>query len=208
MSDTAPRKRQRIDWEAVERDYRTGKFTLRELETKHGASYSEISRRSKREAWQKDLRDVINAATNAAVLREITTGAQTSATDVVLAAAEIGKQVILRHRGDLGSARDVALRMLGELDLTSTHADDLRATFEKIHEDTDPETLASAQQQFRDFMRLHSRVGSIHKLADAFTKLQAAERKAFNIEDGQGAGDDRRPTEFTIRLVKAEAGNG
>ena len=32
--------RRRTDWEAVERDYRTGKFTLRELE---GLSYEEIA---------------------------------------------------------------------------------------------------------------------------------------------------------------------
>jgi len=42
----APAKlgRRRIDWEAIERDYRTDKFTLRELEAKHGTNNATIAR--------------------------------------------------------------------------------------------------------------------------------------------------------------------
>ena len=94
---TRPQNR-RPDWEAVERDYRTGRFTLRELEAKHGAGYADISRRAKREGWQKDLAAVIRQATNAALLSDATTKAQSDATTVVLVAAEVNKQVILGHR--------------------------------------------------------------------------------------------------------------
>ena len=45
-SGTPAPGRRRLDWEAIERDYRTGKFTLRELEAKHGANNATIARRA------------------------------------------------------------------------------------------------------------------------------------------------------------------
>lgn len=186
---TAPAKRRRIDWEAVERDYRTGKFTLRELEAKHGASYSEISRHAKRESWQKDLREVIRAATDAALLRDTATEAQNAATDVVLVAAEVAKGVILGQRKRVGRAVDVSMRMLDELDATTTKADQIEALFEVLTDELDERTKASAQQQLREFMRLHARVGSAQKLMDALAKAQAMETAAFNL----AAGDPNKP---------------
>ena len=41
-------KQSRHDWEAIERDYRTGLFSLRELEKKHGAGYADIARKAKK----------------------------------------------------------------------------------------------------------------------------------------------------------------
>jgi hypothetical protein len=38
-------KRRALDWEAIERDYRTGRFTLRELEAKHGTNNATIARK-------------------------------------------------------------------------------------------------------------------------------------------------------------------
>lgn len=45
--------RKSIDWAAVERDYRLDKFTLRELESMHGISYAQISRKAKAACWHK-----------------------------------------------------------------------------------------------------------------------------------------------------------
>lgn len=92
----------RADWEAVERDYRTGQLTLRELQAKHGPPYATIGQRAKREGWTQDLRVAVRKATNAALIEELTTqatrGATQSHTNTVLAAAEANKQVILGHR--------------------------------------------------------------------------------------------------------------
>ena len=60
---TPPRKR--ADWDAIHRDYRTGKFTLRELKAKHGADNGLISRKAKAEGWTQDLSAVIRQETNA-----------------------------------------------------------------------------------------------------------------------------------------------
>ena len=67
----------RIDWEAIERDYRTGRFTLRELESKHGRSASQICRRAQAEGWTQDLRDLVRQATSAAIIRDLAAEATT-----------------------------------------------------------------------------------------------------------------------------------
>lgn len=178
--------RKRVDWEAVERDYRTGQFSLRELESKHGAGYAKISKRAKDHGWTKDLGDAVRQATSAALIAEVATDRATkgqhAATGVVLAAAELNKQIILGQRARVAEATSVVLDLLGELRATTKSPADLQAVFEKITEDLDGLELASVQAQFRDFMRLHNRVGSAQKLMDALAKAQAMENGAFALE--------------------------
>lgn len=192
MTTKKPEPKRRADWEAIERDYRTGKFTLRELEAKHGPSYAEISRKSKKQGWTKDLREVIKQATDAAVLRETVTGAQKDVTETILVTAELNKQVILKHRGDISKTSSLAMDMLNELSLTTHKKEEIEELFEKVTGDLAGPALQAAQQQFKDFMRVHSRVGSVHKLADTLAKLQTLERKAFGIAD-EGDGDGKTP---------------
>ncbi len=103
----------KTDWQAVERDYRTGKFTLRELEAKHGADNGLISRRAKRDGWTQDLSVAIRQATKAKLVKAADPVADAV---VVNEAAELNKQIILAHRKDVQRARDLTMGMFGELE--------------------------------------------------------------------------------------------
>jgi hypothetical protein len=120
--------RKKVDWDAVERDYRTGKFTDGELSTKYGVTREAIVRRRKREQekdgtrWAQDLEPQVRAATNALLIQEhITaqvTDGHTKVTGVILAAAELNKSVILKHRSrleqlnrDADAARDKLIQL-------------------------------------------------------------------------------------------------
>lgn len=213
-SNKAGEKRKRIDWEAVERDYRTGKFTLRELEARHGAGYAMISREAKKRGWSKDLREVIREATAAAVIRETvakaTAEAQTATTDAVLVAAEVSKQVILQHRGDLRSARDVAMNLLGELQAAAPLQDHVE-TLTLILAGQDPSVvgLSRAEAAVTKAVSLGSRVSSIKALAETLAKLQAAERVAFDLDSGgeeKPTGLPEQLAEFVGELHRSGAG--
>ena len=113
----SPHKRTKLkaDWDAVERDYRTGSFTLRELSDKYGIRHQTISDRAKRHNWTKDLSLAIKQATNDALASQLVANnaARTgqNLANTVLAIAEINKQVILSHRNkltDLADAIDFA----------------------------------------------------------------------------------------------------
>lgn len=183
---TKPQARKRIDWEAIERDYRTGQFSLRELEKKHGAGFAKISKKSKDLGWTKDLGVAVKQATNAALIAEVATAratqGQQATTDVVLAVAEANKQVILGHRVDIRTTRDLALDLLDEIRVTTRRPDEMQALFDLMTAELDPISLSAARQQFRDLMKVHNRIGSVHKLADTLAKLQALERKAFDLD--------------------------
>ena len=198
----APGKR-RADWEAVERDYRTGRFTLRELETQHGVSYAQISRKSKELGWSKDLREVIKQATDAAVLRETVTQAQKDTTDAVLVAAEVNTQVILGHRRDVAATRQVAASLRDELSRSAQLLAQVLAG-----SGAEPADEARARAVVQKALSLPSRVSSVKQLADTFDKLQLAERRAFGIPtDSNGAepGDQPKQKRVVLEFVDVVA---
>lgn len=102
--------KRRQDWEAVEREYRTGQFSLRELEAKHGTPFATINKRAKREGWTQDLQAAVRQATNAKLIESVVTQAvhntTHNTTQTVLAAAEVNKQIILGHRQQAVRARE------------------------------------------------------------------------------------------------------
>ena len=100
----------RADWDAVERDYRTGKYSLRELQARHGADHSLILRKARKEGWTQDLSIAIKQATNAklvaALVNTEVNESHQKVTAVVSAAANENTRVILSHRARLESLND------------------------------------------------------------------------------------------------------
>lgn len=204
----APGKR-RADWEAVERDYRTGRFTLRELETQHGVSYAQISRKAKELRWSKDLREVIKQATDAAVLRETVTQAQKDTTDTVLVAAEVNKQVILAHRTGLQALTDVKRALLLQISQAAQHLPDLQEVVEMVRK-PDENGVDRANDALRKAMSRSALVDDLKKLADVDEKVRKGEREAFGLDaaaDGDATGQtvtkDMTDAERAVRLSRA-----
>lgn len=200
MSKKEEGKRRKIDWEAIERDWRTGKFTLRELEAKWDVDNATISRRMRADKavdptrWQKDLSKVVRQATNAKLMADMVSSevskGQQDVSNVIQVAAEINTSVILRHREDIKATRSLAMAMLNELG-TATHSpEQLAALFEAVQSDMSETELMTARGAFNALMKLSSRVASIQKLADTLTKVQTLERKAFGLDEEGGEDPD------------------
>lgn len=115
---SAPTKR-RFDWEAVERDYRTGSMTLRELEVKHGPNNATILRRARRHGWQRDLSAAVRQATNARLIEETLqqarSAAQQGTASAVLTAAEVNARIVMSHRKRAADALQLADRARAKL---------------------------------------------------------------------------------------------
>lgn len=175
----------RADWEAIERDYRTGRFSLRELEIRHGPSASQICRRAKAHAWTKDLRDVVRQATSAAIMRDLAsetaTAAQADTTAIVLAAAQVQRDVILRHRRDCALARSIADTLMSELAAVASTWRRVEQVLDRHPDEVTPHWIATLLDDLREAGQLHHRVGSMHRLSDALQRLHQLERRAFGI---------------------------
>lgn len=101
----------RTDWEAVERDYRTAKFTLRELAAKYACTHQAIGNKIKRHSWAQDLSVAIKQATDTKLVNDLVAKSGQDVANTVLAAAEINTRIILGHRTrliDLAGAVDIA----------------------------------------------------------------------------------------------------
>lgn len=209
-----------LDWEAIERDYRTGSFTDRELGEKHGCSHTAIQKRAKRDQWQKDMAGAVKVATAAklaeaevskvasaqvakAVAKQVAS-AIPATTEVVAALAEVNFQVLTRHRSDIKSTRDLAMDMLHELRLGTHSQAELESLFKLAVAGANEDDAAALAQSFRDLMKLHNRVASVHKLSDTLSKLQTLERKAFSLDDAEAGKEKVREfsdTEVAARLA-------
>ena len=181
----APVKR-RTDWEAVERDYRTGRFTLRELETKYEVNNSTISRRADKHGWTQDLSTAIKQATNAKLIQSIVAAecstAQQNAADTVLAAAEVNKQVILGHRTGLLELTSVKRTLLGQIQQAAALLPDLAEVIEMVRK-PDDNGIDRANDALRKAMSRSALVDDLKKLADVDEKVRKGEREAFGLDD-------------------------
>lgn len=212
----------KTDWDAVERDYRTGKFTSRELAAMHGCSHTQVTRRAKAGNWERDLRDVIRKAASAAVIREEVAARQARhlqqqksavaaegarvvppTTDTVLVAAEIAKDVIVRHRHDLQRARDTSMRLLQELEASAMQAEHAE-TLARVMGGDDDGAVAEARKAIARALGIGPRIAGVKALADALVKLQAAERVAFDLDaDHEGDDADKPKARVMIEFVPA-----
>lgn len=180
------KKRRRTDWEAVERDYRTGKFTLRELEAKHGADNGLISRQAKKYGWTQDLSKAIKAATNAKLVEQLVSkeisSAQQKVSTTVLAAAEMNKDVILGHRKDIRMLREIAVDLADELHQIGKV--DLKSIASMLEDDSlTQEQVASLREGIAAVTKLPTRILGVQRLSQAIGRVQALERQAFGLDD-------------------------
>lgn len=189
----------RVDWEAIERDHATGKYTDGELATKHGVARETICRRRAREQkkdprrWAKDLTKQVREATQALLVHaEVTkqvTGTITAGhtATAVLVAAEMSKAVILQHRTELQEARSLAMSLLAEV-RESGDLVDHKALLAQVlaGEDADRVDANLARRAVERALETSSRVSSAKALAETLTKLHAGERVAFSLDGDEG----------------------
>lgn len=179
-------KRHKTDWEAVERDYRTGRFTLRELEAKHGAFNSSIARKAKKDGWTQDLSIAIKQATNAKLTEALVSSAASDGaqkdSSAVLVAAEVNKQVILGHRKGLQELTSVKRTLLDQIQQAAALLPDLAEVVEMVRQ-PDDNGVDRANDALRKAMSRSALVDDLKKLADVDEKVRKGEREAFGLDD-------------------------
>lgn len=158
--------KKKVDWEAVEKDYRTDQLSLRALADKHKTSESTIRSRAKADGWLKDLSGAVRSATREKISRSVSrtdSGLREDAQIVDEASSEAAA-LILSHRAKLAEWAELADKL----------ADSLK----------DAEVTPDNQL---DFAR------ALNTGVDAQTKLIKGQRQAFNIDDNP-QDDDKVPS--------------
>lgn len=181
MSKTA------IDWEAVEREYRAGLRSLKDIGAEFGVSDAGIIKRAKRDGWVRDRSKKIMAKAEALVSeKEVSTkvSAQTKITErqIVETNALMIAEKVISQREDVKRARSIVQKLFAEVEAECDHKEDF-ANIGELLADPDANGRDRLNDAYRAAISLPERIKSAKALADALKVLIELERKVLRISD-------------------------
>jgi hypothetical protein len=200
MTDTengAP-KRKQIDWEAVERDYRAGMLSIREVAKMHGISDRAIRKKADSLGWERDLSEKVAEKVRNELVRTESALADQKQTEkeIVESAATNIVSVVLGHRKRYGRIRDISDTLMQQLEEAIANRDE-------IEEDIEAETAKDKDGKRRNRMlravSLSGHISDLVNLANVERTLTEMERKSFGMDDRSKI-PDAVPTVFNMRF--------
>jgi hypothetical protein len=157
-SRTAP-----VDWENIERHFRAGLLSLREIGRQAGVTEGAVRKRAKADGWERDLSAKVREKVRTELVRdEVRTPEEARATEreIVEQAATTIVQVVREHRRDISQARRAVERLLGMLEIETE-------------------------------LKLPGQAATLRDLTTALKTLVTLEREAFSVDEPPppGGGD-------------------
>lgn len=188
MADTPANesKRSQIDWELIERDYRAGVLSVREIAASQGITHAAINKRAKRDLWERDLKAKIQAKADALVSkREVSkeVSAERVATDNLIVDANARRiaDVRMSHRTDISRMRALVLQMLGELEHETGNIDLYEELGELLRNEND-KGQDKRNDIYNKVITSAQRISSMKNLAETLKILIGMEREAYGIK--------------------------
>lgn len=185
-----PEKKAKTDWESIERDYRAGVLSIREIAKLHDVSDTAIRKKAKSDDWQRDLSAKVNELVRTELVRtEVRTADPQTERGIVAAAAAQVVQVVREHRTVIKRMNGIALSLLEELD-EQTISRDLYSELGEMLRSPDDKGQDKRNDLYCKIIAGSSRVDSMKKLAETLKILIGLERQAFNISGLEDKPDD------------------
>lgn len=183
------------DWEAIERAYRAGLLSIREIASAHDVSHTAINKRAKREGWERDLKAKIKAKADALVSKsevskEVSSKRAETEREIIESNAAAIANVRMAHRGDIRRSRGLVNKLLDELESLTDNAELFDALGE-LMEKPDDNGVDKLNDLYQKVISLPSRSKTMKDLADTLKTLITLERQAYDLEN---AGDAADPT--------------
>ncbi|WP_442108704.1 hypothetical protein [Pseudomonas sp. NUPR-001] len=201
-------EKQAPDWERIEQLYRAGLLSVREIATAHGITHGAINKRAKRDGWVRDLKAKIKAKADALVSKSLVStevSKEQLATEraTVEASAQVIANIRIAHRSDIGRYRNLANKMLEELEGLTDNRDLFDQLGELLHS-PDDNGLDKLNDLYQKVISLPSRTKTLKDLGDTLKVLIALERQAYSIDDEQPVDDRSKMTEEELdrRIAK------
>ncbi len=186
-----------VDWELVEREYRAGLKTLRQIGEEHGVSHTAIQKKARQWGWVRDLSERIqqkakNKIARQVVARSVSRERELSDTETVEAYSDVLASVDMIQRQDLRLAIDNSRRQLQELVILSDpkFRDTLEAIAEAIAEAMDESgptpnggwKTDKVNELYRYVISLAGRIKMSKEIAAAYAVYIPIQRKIFGLD--------------------------
>lgn len=180
------KKRPSIDWEGVEREYRAGIRSLKDIGSQFGVSDAGILKRVKKEGWSRDLGARIKAKAEALVSarevsEQVSEQAKIAERQIVEVNAAMLADRLLSQREDIRRCRATVNRLWSLVDVELDHPDDLKQLGAIL---AAPDDLGNDKLNDMYFaaISLPQQVKNVKLLCDAIKTLIELERKVLRLD--------------------------
>ena len=173
---------QKADWHAVERDYRAGLLSLREIGKLHGVSHVRIQAVAAEQGWQRDLTAKIQAKADELVQRrEATALTVQDERGVIDANAQVIANVRTAHRQDINRARGLANALMAELEAQTFDAV-LMGQLGELMRSPGEDGADRLNDIYKKVISTPGRVDTAKKLIETMKSVVSMEREAYGID--------------------------
>lgn len=194
MAEGHTPQRKQIDWEAIQREYRAGILSVREIARRHEISDNLIRRRAKRfpKQWQRDLTNRVRAAVSRKIatdtvstVRDDTVRTQGDEDRIVEEASDTAIAVVRGQRKSIAKITVIEEALIEELRV--------------LQEPRDVLPLGTTEKP----PALSTKVSTLLALVSAQEKRIRLERQAFGIADDSKPEEDGS-AKITVTFVSTE----
>jgi hypothetical protein len=185
------------DWAAIEKAYRLGQLSIREIARQHDVDVSAISRKAKSLAWTRDYTEEVRRGVNTKLLSSTPEATVPTREDIEKAQNDAAS-VVRAHRKSLTNGQRITAALFDQLE-------DAAKNRQTIAEMIDSEDLTSARAAaMKKAISIPQHAATLRDLSTALKNFQAMERIAWNLNQGDDGeeGDDKNLT-LAIGFVKA-----
>ena len=189
------KQRKQVDWEAVEREYRAGTRSTRDIGKEYGCSHTAINNKADQEGWTRDLSAKIKAAADAKVAKAevakiVSVETKAAERQIIEANATAIAEAVLNQRADVKRARATVQKLWALVDIELDQPEELKR-LGAIMAAPDENGNDKLNDMYFAAISLPQQIKNVKLLADAIKVLIELERKVLRIdvmpdpEDGQ-----------------------
>lgn len=167
------------DWEAIEREYRLGQLSLREIARMYGVSDTAIRKKAKVLGWTRDLSGKVREKVRTDLVRTEVRTPNAREPEIVEAAAARGVEVVRAHRQDIARLRGLSETLANRLERYL-----LLGAMPEPKTEKEREEMEKAQAELGAFIGIRETPGDLlDKLSKTLHRLVPLERQAFSLDD-------------------------
>lgn len=172
-------RKEKHDWEAIEREFRAGVLSIREIANQHECSDTAIRKRMNKLGIERDLSKRVKEKVRTELVRaEVRTANPLTEKEIVEHAAATQVDVVRSHRKRIGETSEVVTTLIGQLRDVASDRTEIEEVIVRETAD-DPQRRA----QMLKAVSLPTHAVTANNLVNALKSLVAMERQAFSIDD-------------------------
>lgn len=169
------------DWEAIEREYRAGTLSVREIARQNEVSDTAIRLKAKQYGWLRDLSEKVRQELRSKLLCAKLCNENANEGEIVSTNVDQLVKVVDLQRGDIKKQKSIVAILAGQLEQVAQEREDIETTIDK---ETEGDKDTKRRNSMLKAISLPTHAGVARDLSVALKNLIPLERQAYGIDNG------------------------